>query len=196
MKCGNLLVFLFAVIGVLFCSCYNPFAPPEAEPRFLAPVLPQNDENDSIAAFNVLSNFRYAYENNDIDVYETCLDRQFVFIYIDQDRHGQIERVEIPRDGISGDIYRTRGLFETFDEIRLDTWVPFRQVPEDSNSTEHPGEIWERWEVNFHLSLRDISGDFNYIQFEASGWAVFRMRRSADANMRIRVWEDQSITVM
>jgi hypothetical protein len=174
-------------------SCINPFAPSEAESRFLAPILPQNDPDDSTAAANVLANFKYAYENNDIDVYENCLDDEFVFIYIDQDRYGQIEVVEVPRDGLSGDIYRTRRLFETFDEIRLDTWLPIRMSPEPDLDPAHPGETWEIWNVNFHLSLRDATGDYNYAQYEANGWALFKLRRSAGGVMRIRVWEDQSI---
>ena len=174
-------------------SCTNPFAPTQAESRFLAPILAQNDPDDSTAAANVLVNFKYAYENNDIDVYENCLDDDFVFIYIDQDRYGQIEVVEVPRDGISGDLYRTRRLFETFDEIRLDTWLPIRLQPEPDTDPDHTGETWEVWNVNFHLSLRDITGDYNYAQFEANGWAVFKFRRSQNGVMRIRVWEDQSI---
>jgi len=174
-------------------SCTNPFAPAQAESRFLAPILAQNDPDDSTAAANVLANFKYAYENNDIDVYENCLDDDFVFIYIDQDRYGQIEIVEVPRDGISGDLYRTRRLFETFDEIRLDTWLPIRLQPEPDTHPDHAGESWEVWNVNFHLSLRDITGDYNYGQFEANGWAVFKFRRSQNGVMRIRIWEDQSI---
>jgi hypothetical protein len=175
-------------------SCFNPFAPTQAESRFLAPILSQSDPNDSIAAANTMANFKYAYENNDIDVYENCLDADFVFIYIDQDRYGQIERVEVPRDGISGDLNRTRRLFEIFDEIRLDTWILYREVPESETYPDHPGEIWEKWDANFHLSLRDISGDYNYSQFEANGWAVFKLKRSRDGNMRIRIWEDQSLS--
>jgi hypothetical protein len=185
---------LFLFFGILANnSCFNPFAPTQAESRFLAPILAQDDPDDSTAAANVMANFKYAYENNDIDVYENCLDDDFVFIYIDQNRYGQIEIVEIPRDGISGDLYRTRRLFETFDEIRLDTWIPIRSTPEE-DTLEHPGEVWEKWDVNFHLSLRDITGDYNYIQYEASGWALFKLRRSPGGEMRIRIWEDQSIT--
>lgn len=175
-------------------SCFNPFAPTQAESRFLAPILPQNDTSDSTAAANTLANFKYAYENKDIDVYENCLDADFVFIYIDQDRYGQIERVEVPRDGISGDINRTRRLFEIFDEIRLDTWILYREIPEPPSNPDHPDETWEKWDANFHLSLRDISGDYNYAQFEANGWAIFKLKRSRDGNMRIRVWDDQSLS--
>jgi hypothetical protein len=180
------------IICLLINSCLNPFAPTQAETRFLAPILPQNVSDDSLAAANVMANFKYAYEHNDLDVYESCLDDEFVFIYIDQDRYGQIEVVEVPRDGISGDLYRTRRLFETFDEIRLDTWLPIRSEPEPELHPAHPGEVWEVWNVNFHLSLRDISGDYSYAQFEANGWALFKLRRSDNGVMRIRIWEDQS----
>lgn len=183
-----------AITGMaVFSSCINPFAPTQAESRFLAPIMSQKEPIDSVAAYNVLANFKYAYENNDIDVYENCLDNDFVFTYIDQDRYGEIEVVEVPRDGMSGDLYRTRRLFEIFDEIRLDTWIPIRSTPEPDTDPNHPGEIREVWNVNFHLSLRDITGDYNYAQYEANGWAVFKMKRAADEVMRIRVWEDQSI---
>jgi hypothetical protein len=179
-------------IFLIGSGCFNPFAPTQAESRFLAPILSQSDPNDSIAVANVLANFKYAYENRDIDVYENCLDAEFVFVYIDQDRYGQIERVEVPRDGTSGDLNRTRRLFEVFDEIRLDTWNVFG-IQADS-SGDHPGEIWMQCNVLFHLSLRVVSGDYNYVQYEAIGWAVFKMRRSHDGNMRIRIWEDQSLS--
>jgi len=185
------------ILGMLFSSsCSNPFAPARAESRFLAPIADQGDTCDATAAANVLANFKYAYENHDIDVYENCLDDEFVFIYIDQDLYGEIEIVEVPRDGVSGDIYRTRRLFEIFDEIRLDTWLPIRQepeLPEWSNDPDHPDEIWEVWFVNFHLVLRDITGNYNYTQFEASGRAEYKLRRSSDGIMRIRIWEDRSI---
>jgi hypothetical protein len=198
MKKIKLIIVLAAATGIggmlLMMSCFNPFAPTQAESRFSAPILSQNDANDTIASANVLANFKYAYENNDIDVYENCLDAEFVFAYIDQDRYGQIERVEVPRDGISGDIYRTRRLFEIFDEIRLDTWNPGQYIEEPATSQDHPGEKWVKRDVFFHLSLRDLSGDYNYVQFEANGWAIFRMRRSSDGAMRIRFWDDQSLS--
>jgi len=182
------------LIGVLLInSCFNPFAPTQAESRFLAPILSQKDPDDSTAASNVMANFKYAYENNDIDVYENCLDDDFVFIYTDQDQFGGIEIVEVPRDGISGDLYRTSRLFDIFDEIRLDTWIPIYRDPEPESHPDHPGESWQVWTVNFHLSLRDIDGNYNYAQYEANGWAIFKLRRSADEQMRIRVWDDQSI---
>jgi hypothetical protein len=140
----------------------------------------------------VLSNFKYAYENRDIDVYENCLDNDFVFIYIDQDRHGQIEEIEVPRDGASGDISRTRRLFEAFSEIRLDTWIPQRLDPEDPSL--HNGEVWEVWIVAFHLFFRDLTGAYNYQQFEANGLAFFKIRKSSDGFWRIVVWEDHSFT--
>jgi hypothetical protein len=190
----KIFVIIFSlIILALSVSCFNPFAPTQAETRFLAPILSQKVEDDSTAAYNVMSNFEYAYENNDIDVYENCLDDDFIFIYIDQDRYGESEIVEVPRDGLSGDLYRTRRLFEIFDEIRLDTWIPLRSSPEPETDPDHPGEIWEVWNVNFYLSLRDISGDYNYAQYEANGWAVFKLRRGDDGVMRIRIWEDQSI---
>jgi hypothetical protein len=179
----------------LFClTCSNPFAPPEVGPGALAPILPQNCEDcpDSVNAFAVLSNFKYAYENRDIDVYENCLDENFIFIYIDQNRSGEIEEVEIPRDGNSGDIIRTRRLFEAFDDIRLSTWIPNRLEPEGPEL--HEGETWEVWLVTFHLSLRDLSGTYNYQQFEANGLALYKIKKSFDGFWRIIVWEDHSFT--
>jgi hypothetical protein len=177
-------------------GCSNPFAPPKAGPGSLAPILPQNCSEcpDSVNASNVLSNFKYAYENRDIDIYENCLDNDFVFIYTDQDREGEIEIVEVPRDGISGDIYRTRGLFEAFNEIRLDTWDLRRLSPDTLRNPGSPDEIWEVWLVNFYLSLRDLRGVYNYQQFEANGLALFKIRKGSDGFWRIIVWEDHSFT--
>jgi len=182
---------LLAGLGVICLVCSNPFAPPEVGPGALAPILPQNCEDcpDSVNAYAVLSNFKYAYENRDIDVYENCLDEDFVFIYIDQNRSGEIEEVEIPRDGTSGDLIRTRRLFDAFDEIRLSTWIPNRLDPEL-----YDGETWEVWLVTFHLSLRDLSGTYNFQQFEANGLALYKIRESYDGFWRIVVWEDYSFT--
>jgi len=182
--------------AVILFSCSNPFAPPEVGPGVLAPIMPQNCSTcpDSVNAFAVLSNFKYAYENRDIDVYENLLDNDFLFIYIDQDREGQIEQVEVPRDGTSGDIARTRRLFQVFSEIRLDTWIPNRTEPEGPTNPDHPGETWEVWVVTFHLFLRDLAGDYNYQQFEANGLALFKIRKSSDGYWRIVVWEDHSFT--
>jgi len=172
-------------------SCSNPFAPPEIGAGALAPILPQNcaDCPDSVNASAVLSNFKYAYENRDIDVYENCLDNDFVFIFIDQNRSGEIEEVEVPRDGISGDIIRTRRLFEAFDEIRLNTWITNRLEPELNGN-----DTLEVWLGTFHLSLRDLSGTYNFQQFEANGLALYKIRKSPDRFWRIVVWEDHSFT--
>lgn len=180
--------------GIILLTCSNPFAPPEVGPGVLAPILPQNCEEcpDSVNAFAVLSNFKYSYENGDIDVYENCLDEDFIFIYIDQNRSGEIEEVEIPRDGTSGDLSRTRRLFEAFDDIRLSTWILNRLEPEGPEL--HDGETWEVWLVTFHLSLRDLSGTYNFQQFEANGLALYKIRKSLDGFWRIVVWEDHSIT--
>jgi hypothetical protein len=187
---------IFLFIGLLTLYCANPFSPPKAGRGSLAPILPQNCATcpDEENASNVLSNFKYAYENRDIDIYENCLDRNFVFVYTDQDRQGQIETVEIPRDGLSGDIYRTQGLFDAFSEVRLDTWVPSRQDPEGPITPEHPGETWEVWLVSFYLSLRDLTGAYSYQQYEANGLAIFKMRKSSDGYWRIVRWEDNSFT--
>jgi hypothetical protein len=185
---------VLAGAGITLLACSNPFAPPEVGPGALAPILPQNCEEcpDSANAMAVLSNFKYAYENRDIDVYENCIDEDFVFIYIDQNRSGEIEEVEIPRDGASGDISRTRRLFDAFDDVRLNTWIPNRLDPEGPEL--HNGETWEVWLVTFHLSLSDLSGTFNFQQFEANGLALFKIRKSFDGFWRIVVWEDHSFT--
>jgi hypothetical protein len=190
----RLLILSLFILSALYCA--NPFSPPKAGPGSLAPILPQNcsDCPDSVNAYNVLSNFKYAYENRDIDVYENCLDRDFKFVYTDQDRQGQIEIVEIPRDGLSGDVYRTQGLFDAFSEIRLDTWIPARLEAEGPITPEHPGETWEVWLVNFYLSLRDLTGAYSYQQYEANGLAMFKMRKSPDGYWRIVLWEDHSFT--
>lgn len=193
----NTRIIIFAmIIGAIILSCSNPFAPPEVGPGLLAPISPQNCSEcpDSVNAFAVLSNFKYAYENRDIDVYENLLDNDFTFIYIDQDQHGQIEQVEVPRDGTSGDISRTRRLFEVFNEIRLDTWIPRRLEPEGPNSPDHLDEDWEIWVVTFHLFLKDLNGNYNYQQFEANGLAFYKIRKSADGYWRIVVWEDHSFS--
>ncbi len=167
---------------LLSLACQNPFAPTRIGPSRLTPIVRQT------APDSVLHNFKYAYEHNDIDVYENTLDEDFVFRYIDQDQTGQIEQVEVSRDGPSGDLARTERLFRVFDEILLDTWVPIfdrYEFPE--------GETWEVWRVYFNLSVKDLDGDFGFEFFEAVGIAEFKFRQSAsDSLWRIVVWDDRS----
>jgi len=173
---------LILSIGVIFISCQNPFTPALIGPSQMVPIAKQT------APDSVLHNFKYAYEQRDIDIYENCLDEDFIFRYVDQDRTGQIEQVELPRDGPSGDLARTQTLFLFFDEIRFDTWVPIFDRTEN-----HQGETWDVWRVYFNLSVKDLDGDYGYEFFEAVGIAEFKFRQSSsDELYRIIFWEDKS----
>jgi hypothetical protein len=173
---------ILVLISMAALSCLNPFSPASVDPSGTKPILQQDD----VSA--VLSNFKYAYEHNDIDVYENCLDPGFIFSYTDQNLAGEIETIEVPRDGPSGDLERTARLFNFFDEIRLDTWMPQRVGGEQVGS-----ETWEIYNVFFQLSVRDIDGDFGGESFEAVGFAEFKFRISKDDGLwRIIYWEDRS----
>jgi hypothetical protein len=164
-------------------SCQNPFSPAAVDPSGVKPIMRQTDPD------SVLKNFKYAYEHNDIDVYENCLDPGFTFRYTDQNLAGEIEVVEIPRDGPSGDLERTRKLFRFFDEIKLESWRP-RPVGSVVVGT----ETWRVYKVYFQLSVRDVDGDFGGGSLEAFGIAVFMFRQSPyDQLWRIVFWEDQSV---
>ena len=171
-----------ASAALIALACENLFAPAVLGPSRIVPIVRQT------APDSVLHNFKYAYEHRDIDVYENCLDNQFIFRYIDQDRTGQIEQVEISRDGPSGDLARTERLFRLFDEITLETWVPVFDRREFPN-----GETWDVYRVYFNLSVKDLDGDFGYEFFEAVGIAEFKFRKSAtDSLYRIVIWDDRS----
>ncbi|MCK4404154.1 MAG: hypothetical protein KAW02_03600 [candidate division Zixibacteria bacterium] len=176
------------LISLAFCAlavdCFNPFSPSVIGPSALKPIAPQVNPD------SVLHNFKYAYENRDGIVYENCLDPDFIFVYIDQDEVTlKDEPVEVPRDGKGGDIYRTKGLFRAFDDIRLDTW----KVSEASDSIVGE-EVWKVRNVTFHLSLRDTDGDYDYLHMEATGFAEFLFRQSEEDNLwRIVRWIDRSI---
>ncbi|MGB5138242.1 MAG: hypothetical protein WBP29_06890 [Candidatus Zixiibacteriota bacterium] len=173
---------IFAVVTLIAAACENPFAPAVIGPSRIVPIVRQTTPDSA------LHNFKYAYEHRDIDVYENCLDNQFIFRYIDQDRTGQIEQVEISRDGPSGDLARTERLFRLFDEITLETWVPVFDRQEFPND-----EVWEVYRVYFNLSVKDLDGDFGYEFFEAVGIAEFKFRKSAtDSLYRIVIWDDRS----
>ena len=176
---------LIAIVLFSGLACYNPFSPPVVGPGFMVPIALQTDPD------SVLQNFKYAYEYRDIITYENCLDKGFVFSYIDQDKNtGELIPVEVPRDDIGGDIDRTNGVFKVFDDIRFETWEVF-PLPSEYDSSTHD-EIKLR-QVNFHLVLRDIDGDFNYEHLEATGFALFKFRRSEDGFWRIVYWKDNSI---
>lgn len=179
-----IIVGILALIAVAlsFCACRNPFTPAVVGPSQLVPLALQT------APDSVLANFKYAYEQRDIDAYENCLDEDFIFRYIDQDRTGQIEQVEVSRDGPSGDLERTRRLFLLFDEIRLDTWVPIFDREEVVGD-----EVWQVWRVYFNLSVKDLDGDYSSEFFEAVGIAEFKFRKSeSDSLYRIVFWDDKS----
>jgi hypothetical protein len=173
------LITLLAVAGM---SCLNPFSPASISPSDIKPIVKQTSPD------SVLHNFKYAYEHNDVDVYENCLDPNFIFRYTDQNLAGEIEMVEIPRDGPSGDVTRTRLLFTFFDEIKLETWVPFFDRYEKVGS-----ETWQVYKAYFQLSVRDIDNDFGGQSLEAVGIAEFKFRKSTkDSLWRIVYWDDKS----
>lgn len=176
----RLLLSLLSVGSLL--SCTNPFSPPEIGGAQLLPILQQT----SVAA--VLNNFRYAYENRDIDVYENVLDPDFVFFYFDPERIEGIERVLVPRDGPSGDLERTRRMFEVFDDIRLPTWDSTSAYLDTTLA--YPREVRR---IAFRLEVRDLDGDFNYESIEANGDALFFFRQTpSDGLWRMVRWEDLS----
>jgi hypothetical protein len=177
-----LLFLLLSGVGLWF-GCFNPFSPSVVGPGTIKPIAPQTDPD------SVLHNFKYAYENRDSIVYENCLDKDFIFVYKDQDEIEQRDvEVEIPRDGRGGDLYVTKALFRVFDDIRLDTWIV---TPAPDSLGE---EIWKRRNVTFHLSLRDIDGDYDFQHLEATGFAEFMFRKSKEDNLwRIVRWIDKSI---
>jgi hypothetical protein len=182
MRKKTCLSFLIFSLVVLWVGCFNPFSPSVIGPSTIKPIAPQTDPD------SVLHNFKYAYENRDSIVYENCLDEDFVFIYRDLDRvMGREVLVEIPRDGKGGDLYVTRALFRTFDEIRLDTWI-VKTAPDSVGE-----ETWKVRKVTFHLSLRDTDGDYGYLHMEATGFAEFLFRQSKEEGLwRMIRWVDKS----
>ncbi|MFH1335547.1 MAG: hypothetical protein ABII96_03435 [Candidatus Zixiibacteriota bacterium] len=176
------LCILLSAICILFLSCFNPFSPSVIGPGALKPIAPQVDPD------SVLYNFKYAYENRDSVVYENCLDPEFLFLYKDQDQYTNIEEeISVPRDGISGDIYRTKFLFRVFEDIHLDTWKTTAAY-----DTSVDGETWKVRRVEFHLLLQDMNGE--YQSLGAYGYADFLFRQSNKDNFwRIVRWVDRSI---
>jgi len=178
---GYCLVVVLLAIG-LVPACTNPFSPPEIGGAGIVPIRQQT----SIDA--VLDNFRYAYENRDIDVYENLLDPDFVFYYFDPERIEGIDRVFVPRDGPSGDLERTRRMFDVFDDIKLPTWDSTDAYIDTVMS--YPREVRR---VAFRLIVRDLDGDYDYESIEANGDALFYFRQTpADGLWRIVLWEDKS----
>jgi len=160
---------------VLVLSCTNPFSPPEIGGSGIVPIRQQT----SIDA--VLDNFRYAYENRDIDAYENVLDPDFVFSYFDPERIEGIDRVLVPRDGPSGDLERTRRLFTVFDDIKLPTWDSTDAYIDSMLS--YPREVRR---MAFRLLVRDLDGDYDFTSLEANGDALFFFRQTPADGLRRR----------
>jgi hypothetical protein len=173
---------LAVLLAIYEFGCFNPFSPSVIGPSAVRPIAPQVDPD------SVMYNFKYAYENRDSIVYENLLDQNFIFIYKDLDMvQGAEILMEIPRDGRGGDLYVTRALFKTFDEIRLDTWL-VKPAPDSVGE-----ETWKARRVTFHLSLRDTDGDYGYLHMEATGFAEFFFRQSEEDGLwRIVRWIDKS----
>jgi hypothetical protein len=166
-------------ICILISGCFNPFSPSVIGPGVLKPIAPQVDPD------SVLYNFKYAYENRDSVVYENCLDEGFIFTYWDQSKTGEgIEETELLR---SEDVKVTKALFRSYEDIKLDKWVV-----EPASDTSVGEEIWKVRNVEFHLSVRDIDGE--YQNLDATGKAEFLFRRSEKDNLwRIVRWIDRSV---
>jgi hypothetical protein len=169
-------------VCALAASCSNPFNPPITGVGESRPIAPQ------ISPDSTLANFHYSYEYRDIDTYDNCLDEEFVFV--DPNTTDGID-ARYDKYGPHGDLARTAGLFAAFDEIRLDPWGIVVQ----------PDTVWENGEtmavrnVTFRLSVRDLDGNFGYAAYEASGYAVFIVRRSSqDQQWRVFRWIDRSAT--
>ncbi len=168
---------LFAIC-ILIWSCFNPFSPSVIGPGALKPIAPQVNPD------SVLYNFKYAYENRDSIVYENCLDEEFKFSYWDQLKVG--DAIVETEFYLGTDLEVTKGLFRTFEDIRLDKWK-VNLAPDTTVGT----EIWKVRNVEFHLSVRDIDGD--YQNMEANGFAEFVFRQSKEDNLwRIVRWTDYS----
>jgi hydroxymethylpyrimidine pyrophosphatase-like HAD family hydrolase len=169
---------LYFAIYILIWGCFNPFSPSVIGPSALKPIAPQVDPD------SVLYNFKYAYENRDSIVYENCLDEDFIFTYWDQLKVG--EAIVETEFYLSEDIKVTKALFRTFEDIKLDKWK-VNSAP-DTNAGQ---EIWKIRNVEFHLSVRDIDGE--YQSMEANGYAEFFFRQSNKDNLwRIVHWIDNS----
>ncbi len=169
---------LHLAICVLIWGCFNPFSPSVIGPSAIKPIAPQVDPD------SVLYNFKYAYENRDSMVYENCLDEDFIFTYWDQLKVG--EAIVETEFYLNVDIKVTKALFRTFEDIRLDKWK-VNSAPDTSVGT----EIWKVRNVEFHLSVRDIDGE--YPNMEADGFAEFAFRKSSKDNQwRIVHWTDNS----
>jgi len=174
-----------SLILLLGLACYNPFSPPVVGPGFMVPIASQTDPD------SVLKNFKYSYEYRDIITYENCLYKEFTFFYIDQDKNtGELLEIEVPRDGDDGDIDLTKGVFKVFDDIRFETWEVFSLPSEYDSVTQDTTKLRQ---VNFHLVLRDIDGNYSYEHLEATGFARFKFKKSEDGFWRIFYWEDNSI---
>ena len=172
---------LVLIILILVFSCQNPFAPPVIGPGSFRPIAQQTDPD------SVLFNFKYAYENRDSIVYANCLDEDFVFIYYDQDEIGQIDTIEIYRDGPGYELDVTGQMFKYLDEIRLDNWI----IQDKPDSIVGIDTLKIR-DVFFHLSLRDMDGDYGYQHLEATGIARFVFRLDPEDTLwRIFLWDDR-----
>jgi hypothetical protein len=177
-----LLSLIFFLVALWF-GCFNPFSPSVVGPGTVKPIAVQTSPD------SVLHNFKYAYENRDSIVYEDCLDKDFIFIYWDQSEVGEGETEQrIPRDGKGGDLYVTKALFRVFDDIRLETWM----VTSATDSVDSvQGDTLKVRNVTFHLSVRDIDGDYDFQHLEATGFAEFIFRQSKEDNLwRIVRWTD------
>jgi hypothetical protein len=179
------LLSLIYSLSVLWFGCFNPFSPSVVGPGTIKPIALQTDPD------SVLHNFKYAYENRDSIVYENCLDKEFIFIYKDQDEAEREIEVLIPRDGKGGDLYITKALFRAFDDIRLETWM-VTSVTDSVDSVQ--GDTLKFRNVTFHLSVRDTDGDYDFQHLEATGFAEFMFKKSKEDNLwRIVRWTDELI---
>lgn len=186
---------LVLIIGILFSvnGCTNPFNPNiiknASDVSTIANITPRN----------VLKNLETAYNQQDLDLFKSCLSTSFRFelISIETDEIG----IDMDGDGIKDswwdydrEVDYHRNLFEygssdgsypSPDHIYLNLQIPQEDVWMTDNQVGR--EDWVIIPVFFNLSLT-IYGTSN---ITADGYARFYLRPEGE-EWRIIIWRDES----
>lgn len=174
---------IFIIISISGCS--NPFNPSLKE---------HNDYRDSIyspdSPENVLRNLMLAYNQKDIDLYKSCLDKEFRFHVVSQqapeigqDWWGYEQEIEFHNNLFSKG--SSDGRHSAPNNIFLNLEIPPASLWQKDNQVGH--ENWIIISCPFYLQL-SYSGRTDIV---ANGFAKFHLKPS-QGKWHIAIWVDES----
>ena len=191
---------LLSFCGLLALSaCSNPFAPDRQDPVETGPTAPPAP--DATTPEQLMDNLDRAMDTRDEELYESLLDKDFLFIEKDcllevayfNNLEEELEIMGGSRDGSRPGIFDIYLNFEySFELSRRDQELGAEHpeaFPGDPDG--HPDEDWEIFYGRVQMTLVDENGD----GFRVEQNMTYKLRLDPDDNLwKIVRWENDALT--